>query len=519
MKEMMFGLVCASVLYGCGSLQAQQPGIGDPDDTGFDETGDTDEQQLQPFDFPAGLHSRDATVDDFVAKRLAELDQFYVDFKADLTVEMTGENLGYVVDGSGEPVVGNAESPVEYPHVQAIELANTEGHGGNIFLTAGTYGWFRIMTQYSSHSKTVDRLVSSPENPVRLVGQTSETGALRVRFTSPGAGGYTLQMRETSSDENMQIDHLEFYRLRFECGRDCIHVGTYDESVQGSDVVYDGLVFADVEMDGRYQWLERGESTGKWGMHTRNLGKFELLRSHIHNTHWEHGIYVHAPRGEFIAMANTIHDVGRTAFQFTARKDPYLEGEEHPPNNHPIRVYNNYLADTSLADGCAGGSTISLFGRNQQAYIKNNLIEMGYDSFTPGLLDEMNSFCQYTPFTGAITSASFETDGYENSTGPFLIEHNTFRYAQGTGDRAVVTLAAVDEAIFRNNHVTTGNNPVALRIGSAGSAHKATPEFFCVRDNAWIAGETGKTQVMIRDEPVDEWSVLNEGGEPCEAVP
>lgn len=481
-----------------------------------DEPADPrDPDPAQGIDFPKGLASRDARVDSYAGDTLQEIDSFYLTFQPDLVVHSTAENQGYVTDRDGNEVSASASQPIDYPHVAAIELANTDGHGGNIFLSAGSYGWFRIMTQYSSHDQTVDRLTSSEESPVRVVGEVGNLGEILVNFSSPGPGGYTLQMRETSSNGSMEIDNLEFYRLRFECGRDCIHIGTFEESEDGTDVVYDNLLFADVELDGGYDWISQTGNTGKWGFHTRNLGNFSLIRSLIHDTNYEHGVYVHAPRGRFEAIANTIHTVGRTAFQFTARKDPNLDGELHPANEDAIHLYNNHMADTGIADGCSGGSTVSVFGRNKDVYMKNNLIELGFDTYTDGLRDAMDEFCLYTPFTGAFTSAAFENDGYENSRGPFVIEHNTVRFATGAGDRAVVTLAAVDTAIFRYNQVQTGSDPSALQIGSKDAAHKATPQAYCVRDNDWVAGETGKTMMTISDIVVDEWDEHARGDIDC----
>ena len=59
------------------------------------------------------------------------------------------------------------------------------------------------------------------------------------------------------------------------------------------------------------------------------------------------------------------------------------------------------------------------------------------------------------------------------------------------------------------------NSADALQIGSNGQVHKATPDHYCVRDNEWVAGESGKTDMTIAGSTVDEWDTHSSGDMDC----
>jgi hypothetical protein len=228
---------------------------------------------------------------------------------------------------------------------------------------------------------------------------------------------------------------------------------------QGADWVHEGYRFLDCDIVGEWNHLtDSGERSSKWGVYGRGLKDFEFRgverRVRIVDLRREHAFYLQNLRGDVLIENVDVARVGRTFIQVTARE------KEGPPGVGTVTIRNCSAEDCCIAagDNNKGGSAFTFCGRfNGTILLQHNRCRAGF----------VEAFRKLTrPESPYGTGALVAWDGGEDApTARLILEDNDFEFAQGCGDRNLVSIGACTSVELRGkNRFVCGANPAALEL-------------------------------------------------------
>lgn len=217
-----------------------------------------------------------------------------------------------------------------------------------------------------------------------------------------------------------------------------------------------GFHFEDCSIIGQYDHVTDSGHRAKWGVWGHQLDDFRFegmsAPAVIQDIALEHGFYLQNPLGPIVI--DNVHGrrLGRTFCQFTAR------AKDGPIGVGDITVSNCLVEDIGLSrrDGFKGGSAFTISGRLVGTLMFEN------NEFLCGFNPTLRSLKRRgTPFgTGAFV-AWLEPSAQNTPNKLLVLRNNSFRFAEGCGDRPVVSIGGCrDVRIVGNNRFESGGiNP------------------------------------------------------------
>lgn len=341
--------------------------------------------------------------------------------------------------------IGN-EPPrqVRNPMVAALEAA---GPGSRITLRPGDYPsfgiGFRKATNWNARTSG-----GRPGLPVVVEGQ----GRAVIRAGKDSGDAITI-------NQEIANGHFLFRNLEIEPG--------YRAAVmfykQKGGKSHDGFRFHDCDIIGGYDHAAGQGKRSKWGVWAHSLRDFEFRGvtrpAEIRDIQQEHAFYLQNPRGDILIERVRAQRLGRTFCQFTAR------AKDGPPGIGNIVVRDCEVEDIGLSrwDGYKGGSAFTVAGRiTGSVTFEGNSYRAGFDR---ALRELTNRSAPYG--TGALVC----WDGHEKQpNGLVVLRDNRFEFAEGCGDRPVVSIGGCrDVRILGNNRFVAGSDLVpALALDPVG---------------------------------------------------
>jgi hypothetical protein len=418
---------------------------------------------------------------------------------------------GWVTDGAGVPLYGSPASPAPWPVAWALEHTGPAGapcplahpgcvkHGRNILLGAGLYSFFSFDSQ--GHQRDVNTMDGTRAKPVTVTGEPGATF-----LPCPWSGCATMSV--VGRVPYHAFRNITWRNVRW-IGSDKygILIGACDELSSG--VTYPGWRFIDCEIHGGFDHLANTGISSETGVLAWGLSDFLWSGGSVHGFREEHGFYLHNSRGDVRIERARIYEVGRTAIQIVARRDEGGACSNLPLNPGRIQIVNNWIADTGITPGDGvnafpgnyhAGSSITITGRNVGPIsVVGNLIEIGRDTFTPGLRATILARPDYPPNTpygaGAIvTWTTFSEDLLPS--GPALVAGNLVLYGPDCGDRPAVSLSGLVGLYCRWNLIQMGAKREALVLGTGDLQHPV-PYVWGVLENLFLPGTPGCAKFLV----------------------
>ena len=332
---------------------------------------------------------------------------------------------------------GSSPQSAKNPIARALEEA---GPGTHVYLDPGRYPAFTIGFRSNSkaNASTSGGLAGAPivveGGPgVRIVGKQGDTIAIDQAVPN---GWITFRRIEIVPGNRSGV--LFFRRSD---GR-----------------THDGYAFEDCHILGQFDPQTGKGRRAKWGVWGHRMSDFRFVGTReparIERISEEHAFYLQNPAGPILIENVHAQDLGRTFCQFTARST------EGPPGVGDITVRNCVVEDACIAagDGYKGGSAFTVAGRLQGLLIfEDNVYRAGFRAQRRKLTTPDMPYG-----TGAFMA--WEAGG-EGRNGTLILRGNDFRFAEGCGDRPVVSIGGCEGVlIVGKNHFESGGLQPVLAL-------------------------------------------------------
>lgn len=222
--------------------------------------------------------------------------------------------------------------------------------------------------------------------------------------------------------------------------------------------IHRGFAFEDVDIIASFDHATGQGGKSKWGVWGHSLADFRYAGvrrpARIENIRYEHAFYLQNPRGDMTIENVHARQLGRTFCQFTARRS------EGPEGVGKITVRDCVVEDVGLSewDGYKGGSAFTVAGRLRGTILfENNQYRAGFERTLTRLTKGGKPYG-----TGAFVA--WRAPG-EEPNGTLILRDNEFRFADGCGDRPVVSIGGCDKVlIIGNNRFYSGGSQPALSL-------------------------------------------------------
>lgn len=300
------------------------------------------------------------------------------------------------------------------PVVAALRRA---GPGSVIRLSPGSYPPFALGV--NGNAPYSARATGAPGRPLRIEGGPG----VRIRAAQ---GQDTILISQQSKTE-----YVHFIGLTIEPGW---RAGVM--FARGG--VHAGFRFTDCHIVGSFNHALNKGRASKWGIWGSQLKDFVFegvrARAEVKFLRDEHAFYLQNLRGD-VRIENVLCvGVGRTFCQITARASEGAAGTGR------VTIRDCVIRDPGLAPGDAhkGGSAITLGGRHIGTVLLERCdVRVGFNEKLKKLTR------RGVPYgTGALVAV----DGGERvPNGPLVVKDCRFEYAEGCGDRPVVSVGGVRE--------------------------------------------------------------------------
>ncbi|MEQ1894126.1 MAG: hypothetical protein ABL998_16415 [Planctomycetota bacterium] len=223
---------------------------------------------------------------------------------------------------------------------------------------------------------------------------------------------------------------------------------------RGDGRLHEGYAFEDVHILGAFDFDTGQGKRTKWGVWGQALTDFRFVGvsapAQIQRISEEHAFYLQNCQGPITIENVFAQDLGRTFCQFTNRSGDGAVGKGD------VIVKDCVVEDACIAqgDGFKGGSAFTICGRHEGTFLfEHNVYRAGFRKerlrFTkPGV-----------PYgTGAFMAWEADRAGLN---GTLVLRDNEFRFAPGTGDRAVVSIGGCRQVLVlgANQFVSGGEQP------------------------------------------------------------
>jgi len=221
---------------------------------------------------------------------------------------------------------------------------------------------------------------------------------------------------------------------------------------------HDSFKFIDCSIIGSWDHARNKGKKSKWGVWGHSMKNFEFrgfrYTSRVENIQQEHGFYIQNAQGPILIENVRASRLGRTFCQFTAR------AKDGPIGIGSITVRNCFVEDIGLfkGDNYKGGSAFTFAGRlTGDILIEKNTYRAGFNSRLKGLT---RNDAPYN--TGALVCWS---GGEKIKNRKVTIKDNDFEFAEGCGDRPVVSIGGCDSvSILGKNRFVSGGQQPALAL-------------------------------------------------------
>ena len=222
--------------------------------------------------------------------------------------------------------------------------------------------------------------------------------------------------------------------------------------------IHQGYSFENCHILGQFNHLNGQGKRAKWGVWGHRMSDFRFVGTaepaRIERIANEHAFYLQNPAGSILIENVHAKELGRTFCQFTARS------QEGPPGAGDITVRNCVVEDACIADGDGykGGSAFTIAGR------LNGLILFEGNSYRAGFREKYRKLTKPgVPYgTGAFMAWEASPEG---RNGTLILRDNDFRFAEGCGDRAVVSIGGCDRVlVVGDNRFDSGGEQAAIEF-------------------------------------------------------
>ena len=333
-------------------------------------------------------------------------------------------------------IIGGRRQEVTNPIARALEVA---GPGSVIVLDPGDYAPFTIGAGARSNTNA-QASGGSPGRPVVVEGR----GVARIVGTQDAIG----------IDQKTANGHITFRNLVIVPGQ---RAGVIFYR-QGEGRVHRGFSFEDCHILGSYDHVTSTGAPSKWGLSGHSLADFRFVGlrepARVERVKREHGFYIQNHRGPILIENVRARALGRTFCQFTAR------AKEGPRGEGDITIRHCDVADVCIAAGDAykGGSALTFSGRLAcTILLEKNSVRAGFQRALRALTLGGQPYG-----TGALVAWQ-EAGAPPNGT--LILRDNRFEYAEGCGDRPVVSIGGTRRALLvGTNVIHSGGSEPALAL-------------------------------------------------------
>ena len=325
---------------------------------------------------------------------------------------------------------------VKNPIAEALSGAKP---GETIWLEPGDYPPFTI--GFQSHS---------PANAATIGGERGSPIVIQGR--APGVRILGAEGDTIAIDQKVPNGWITFRNLTIVPGRRSGVI--FYQRKDGK--LHEGFSFEDCHILGAFDHATGQGKRSKWGIWGQGLSEFRFAGvsepARIENISDEHAFYLQNVQGSIEIENVHARDIGRTFCQFTAR------ASEGAAASGDITVRNCVIEDACIArgDGFKGGSVFSVCGRMEGTLLFEKNVYRG--GFRP---ERLTLTLPGQPYgTGAFTAWEESRAGMN---GTLILRDNDFSFAQGCGDRPVVSIGGCRRVIVAGeNHFTSGGTQPAL---------------------------------------------------------
>ena len=325
------------------------------------------------------------------------------------------------------------------PIAEAITAA---APGCKITLRAGKYPGFTLGFD-KNNTRNSRSSGGLPGQPINI------TGLGDVVIYAEASLGDTI-----SINQQVKTGHFTFHNLKIEPGyRAAILFFKLD-----GGRTHDSFKFIDCHIIGSYDHARKKGKRSKWGIWGHSMRNFEFRGfraiSRVENIQQEHGFYIQNAQGSILIENVRASRLGRTFCQFTAR------AKDGPVGIGSITVRNCYVEDIGLfkGDNHKGGSAFTFAGRlTGDILIEKNTYRAGFNSRLTSLTHKDAPYN-----TGALVCWG---GGEKIKNRKVTIKDNDFEFAEGCGDRPVVSVGGCDQVyILGKNRFVSGGREPALSL-------------------------------------------------------
>lgn len=327
----------------------------------------------------------------------------------------------------------------ESEHPIARALANA-GPGTVIFLDFGDYGPFTIGFNSTAENNAITK-GGAPNAPI-VIDAVPGTRVI-------GRSGEAISITQDRRNANITFKNLTivpgsragimFYRL-------------------GGGKAHRGYSFEDCHIKGQWDPLTGQGRQVKWGVWGHSLANFRFVGVRepalITRIPGEHAFYLQNHQGPITIENVEAKYIGRCFAQFTARRS------EGKPGKGDITIRDCVAVDCGIApmDGWKGGSAFTFAGRlDCTILLERNVYRAG---FRPEIRKLTLEGVPYG--TGALVAWQA---GEPLPNGTLLLRDNNFAFAEGCGDRPVVSVGGTRKVLMLGtNSFTSGGEQPALSI-------------------------------------------------------
>ena len=222
--------------------------------------------------------------------------------------------------------------------------------------------------------------------------------------------------------------------------------------------IHRGYAFENCHILGQFEALSGKGKRSKWGVWGHRMSDFRFVGvgepARIERIADEHAFYLQNPAGPILIENVKASALGRTFCQFTARS------QEGPPGAGDIIVRDCEVEDACIADGDGfkGGSAFTIAGR------LNGLILFEGNVYRAGFREKYRKLTKDgAPYgTGAFMAWEASSEG---RNGMLILRDNDFRFAEGCGDRPVVSIGGCERVlVVGDNRFESGGDQPALEL-------------------------------------------------------
>ena len=324
----------------------------------------------------------------------------------------------------------------------AIAEALTKAQPGEtIWLEPGTYPAF-----------TIGLKSSSPANAPTKGGTRAQP--IVIRGKGPGVRIVGAEGDTIGIDQAIPNGWITFKNLVIVPGK---RAGVLFYQ-RGDGRMHEGYTFEDVHILGDFDFDKNQGKRTKWGVWGQALSDFRFAGvnapARIERISEEHAFYLQNCQGPITIENVHAKDLGRTFCQFTNRPGDGAAGKGD------VIVKDCVVEDACIAQGDAfkGGSAFTLCGRHEGTFLfEHNVYRAGFRK------DRLRFTKPGVPYgTGAFMAWEADRAGLN---GTLVLRDNEFRFAPGTGDRAVVSIGGCKKVfVLGANQFVSGGEQPALAL-------------------------------------------------------